>query len=83
MPSKRPNRRRFLSRPFWRDYLIAYVLIGVGFTLNDVAVSPPRNKVLQVVAATLFFAGLLVFASAIAHSLCFVMGGKPPRGGIT
>jgi hypothetical protein len=75
MPS---NRRRFLSRPFWRDYVIAYVLIGVGFMLNDIAVSPPRNKALQVLAMALFFAGLLVFAVALGHSLWFVMGGKPP-----
>jgi hypothetical protein len=49
--------------------------------LNDIAVSPPRKKALQVFAIVLFFAGLLVFAVALGHSLWFVMGGKPPRNG--
>src|SRR5579862_4014811 len=26
-------RTRFVARPFWRDYVIAYVLIGTGFTM--------------------------------------------------
>ena len=34
--------RTFLARPFWRDYVVAYVSIGFGFLMIDIAASQPR-----------------------------------------
>jgi len=81
MKSRRDNRRHFSRRPPWRDYLFAYVLIGVGFALTDVSAVPPHSSVPHIIGAVLFFAGLLIFIAAVGHSIWFVLGGKPPRDG--
>jgi len=70
------NRRVSIRRPFWRNYLVAYLLIGAGFLLGEVQPSAP---LLEVLGATMFIAGLLIFAIAIGYSIWFVAGGKPPR----
>src|SRR5215207_5797200 len=36
--------RTFLGRPFWRDYVVAYVLIGLGFMLSS-PVAPVHRAV--------------------------------------
>jgi len=75
------NRRMFLRWPFWRSYLVAYLLIGMGFLQGDTG--PSRSRLVEVVGGTMFCAGLLVFAVAIGFSIWFVAGGKPPRNGAT
>jgi hypothetical protein len=75
------SRRQFLARPFWRDYGIAYLLIGFGFLLGDVASAPSANHLLKLASTVIFFAGLLVFATALSYSVWFIAGGKPPRNG--
>jgi hypothetical protein len=75
-------RRRVLKRPLWRNYLTAYLLIGGGFILGDVAGAPPANRVLEVAGATIGCAGLLVFISAVAHSIWSVLRKKKPAHGI-
>jgi hypothetical protein len=64
------------KRPLWRSYLVAYLLIGVGFLLGDIAATSPGTHWLEMLGATMFFAGLLVFAAAIANSVWFVLGGR-------
>jgi hypothetical protein len=74
----RPQRRRrpFLARPFYRDYVVAYVLIASGMVLFDRAGMPPGSLALEILGATLLVTGLLIFVSAIVYSIWFVLGGK-------
>lgn len=65
-------RKRFLARPFWRDYVVAYVLIGVGFTMVDIGASqrePSQRLLVLIPALTLCALGLLVFFCAVGWSL--------------
>ena len=65
-------RNRFLARPFWRDYVVAYVLIGVGFTMVGIGASQresPGRLVVLIPAVMLFGLGFLVFFCAIGWSL--------------
>jgi hypothetical protein len=73
-PQRRP--RPFLARPFYRDYVVAYLLIGVGSVLADHACVPPENLPLEIFGATVAVAGFLIFVSAVAYSIWFVLGGK-------
>jgi hypothetical protein len=75
------QRRPFIARPFYRDYVVACVLISFGLVLADHACVPPENLALQIFGATLAFAGFLIFVLAIGYSIWFVVGGKPPRNG--
>jgi hypothetical protein len=79
MQPRTPIRLGFIKRPLGRNYLIAYLLIGGGFLLGDIAVGSTGKRVLEVVGTTIFFAGLFVFAAAVAHSVWFIMGGIPPH----
>ncbi len=65
-------RNRFLARPFWRDYVVAYVMIGFGFTLNDIGVTQPDRfdrLMVEIPAITIFVAGVVVLVCAIGWSL--------------
>ena len=65
-----PN--RFLARPFWRDYVLAYVLIGVGFTLVGLGSSQREGLerlFILTAAATLLAFGWVVFFCAVGWSL--------------
>ena len=81
MQPTRPNRAAYAKRPLWRNYLFAYLLIGVGASIGSVAVGPSGNRIVEAAGATLLFIGLLVFVAALGHSFWFVAGGKPPRNG--
>lgn len=52
-----------------------------GFLIGDSAMIATETSLLELLGAIMFFAGLLIFILAIAHSLWFVAGGKPPRNG--
>jgi hypothetical protein len=67
----------FGKRPLWRNYLAAYLLIGSGFMLGDIAITGRHGGVIEIVGAAIFFAGILVFAAALAHSIWFVISRKP------
>jgi hypothetical protein len=65
-------RKRFLARPFWRDYVVAYVLIGVGFTMVDVGASQRESSdrlFVLIPAFTLLAFGSVVFFCAVGWSL--------------
>lgn len=54
------GRRTFLARPFWRDYVIAYVLIGLGWMLTS-PVAPVHPAI-----------GIVILAWGAATFLCAV-----------
>ena len=56
--------RTFLARPFWRDYVLSYVLIGFGFTLT----SPSFPMLLRAVGALLGIGGVVVLICALGYS---------------
>ncbi len=56
--------RTFLARPFWRDYVVAYVLIGLGFMLSG-----PTSPVHPTVGVAMFTCGAVVFVCAVGWSL--------------
>jgi hypothetical protein len=65
-------RNRFLARPFWRDYVVAYVLIGVGFTMVGIGASQRQSSdrlFVLIPAFTLGALGFVVFFCAISWSL--------------
>ena len=65
-------RNRFLARPFWRDYVVSYVLIGVGFTMVDVGASQreaSERLFVLIPAFTLCGLGFVVFFCAVGWSL--------------
>jgi hypothetical protein len=78
MRIKRPNRRVPPRRPFWSEYSVACALIIFGFLLGDQAAVHPGSTALQIIAATVFYSGLLVFALAIGYSLWFAARPKKP-----
>ncbi len=65
------ERRSFLARPFWRDYVLSYVLIGIGFTM--VAIGAPQRGAdrwfVLVPAFAVFGLGFMVFFCAVGWSL--------------
>ena len=64
------SRKTFLARPFWRDYVLAYVLIGTGFVIGDIAAPSPhdlRRTILLGIAGTLLSAGLAIFLAALLY----------------
>ena len=73
MPPQRP--RTFLARPFWRDYVVAYVLIGLGFMLTS-HFAPVHRAVGVVILAC----GAVIFACAVGWSLLSTWRPRPPRG---
>ena len=65
------SRRPFLARPFWRDYVVGAVLIGVGFMVNDYAAITRGSGgwVLRIAALTLMGTGTVFLLCAIGWSL--------------
>jgi hypothetical protein len=57
-------RRSFLARPFWRDYVLAYVLIGLGFMLSS-----PVAPVHHVVGLAILACGAVIFICAVGWSV--------------
>lgn len=65
-------RNRFLARPFWRDYVVAYVLIGSGFTIVGIGVpnrEPVSRQVIIGVGAAFLGAGAVIFVCAVVWSI--------------
>lgn len=64
-------RRRFLARPFWRDYVLAFILLGMGILMVDVA-APRRGAdrwwILGPALAS-FITGFIFFVCAIGHGV--------------
>jgi len=68
-----------VKRPLWRNYLFAYLIIGMGVVLVDVSAGPNRNIVGMIVGVTSFLVGLLIFVTAVVTSVRFVLAGKPKQ----
>ena len=56
--------RTFLARPFWRDYVVAYVLIGLGFMLSS-----PVAPVYRAVGLVILTCGAVIFLCAVGWSV--------------
>ena len=56
--------RAFLARPFWRDYVVAYVLIGLGFILSS-----PVAPVHRVVGLVILACGAVIFLCAVGWAV--------------
>jgi hypothetical protein len=56
--------RTFFARPFWRDYVVAYLLIGLGFMLSS-----PVAPVHRAVGVVILAGGALILVCAIGWSL--------------
>lgn len=67
-------RNHFLARPFWRDYVLAYVLIGLGFMLSS-----PNAAVHQGVGIAILACGALIFLCAVGWSLYATCTGRRSR----
>jgi hypothetical protein len=73
MANNGPRRSRtFLARPFWRDYVLAYLLIGVGFMIT----SPAFPRASRVVGAVLLAIGAAIFACAMGWSFWSTLRGR-------
>ncbi len=61
----------FLARPFWRDYLLAYVLIGAGCLLLDSGDTrrPPGDLRPLIPGGVVFCCGMAIFLCAFGWSL--------------
>ena len=70
------------KKPPWRDYLVAHLLIGGGFSVVDAFAGPSGNVGFEIVGVTILIAGLLVFVAALGNSVSFVLSGKQRRNGI-
>lgn len=55
--------RRFLRNPWWRDWVLAYVLIGMGFIWS----SPGAGN--WWVGVALMALGGAIFLAAVAHGI--------------
>lgn len=75
MQFKRPDRGTHFKRPFWRDYVFSYILIGLGFMANDIA-AVEHTRLGSAISLTVFGIGLLIFVMAAGYSLWFGRGGK-------
>jgi hypothetical protein len=69
--------RAFRDRPVYRNYGVAYVLIGSGFLFGNLATAAGQNAILRVLAGTLFIAGLLLLISSIAFSISLCDSWQP------
>jgi hypothetical protein len=56
-------RRRFLTRPFWRVWVLAGVFIALGFMLTA-----PGAPLHPAAGLALFFAGLGIFCCAVGYA---------------
>jgi len=68
---QKQSRRRFLGRPFWRDWVVCYVLIGAGFTLLDASVfrHDLHGRLGEALAIVLVGSGASVLLSAVFHAV--------------
>ena len=65
-------RRRFLLRPFWRDWVLSGVIIGIGFLL-----SAPGRPLAGWPGFVVIGAGAAIFVAAVVHALwSFFSGGR-------
>jgi len=58
------GRRTFLARPFWRDYVVACVLIGLGWMLTS-----PSAPVHRAVGTAILAWGVVTFLCAVGWSI--------------
>ena len=56
--------RTFLARPFWRDYVVAHALIGLGFLLSS-----PHAPVHPAIGIAILACGAAIFLGAVGWSL--------------
>jgi hypothetical protein len=70
-PPPQKRRRPFLARPFWRDYVVAYLLIGAGIVVGDIGIPDrsPRRWLFLVPGIISLTAGCAVLLCAIAHGI--------------
>ena len=66
-----------VERPWWRNYLLAYLLVGLGATVFDVSAGPTGSVFGRTAGAIGFLAGFAIFTAAIGSSVRFVLGPKP------
>lgn len=78
-PPTARQRRRFLARPFWRDYVLAYVCIGFGAVLYDCAAPAHgfERAVLLALATFIGIPGILILGCALGYSFSIVL--RRPR----
>jgi hypothetical protein len=71
------SRRPFLTRPFWRDWVLCGVLIGAGFVLLDATVfrHDLQGRVAEGLAIALLGGGASVLLAAIFHAV-FQVGAR-------
>lgn len=58
------GRRTFLARPLWRDYVLACMLIGLGFMLTS-----PAAPVHRAVGVVILACGVAILVCAVGWSL--------------
>jgi hypothetical protein len=59
--------KSFRNRPFWRDWVLGGVFIGVGFM-----VYAPGHPLINVAGAALMLTGVAIFVAAFTHAVCSV-----------
>src|SRR5271170_1753837 len=68
---QKQSRRPFLSRPFWRDWVLCGLLIGVGFVLLDATAfrHDLQGRLGEGLAIALLGGGASVLLAAIFHAV--------------
>jgi hypothetical protein len=69
------SRKSFLARPFWRDYVLACVLIGLGFMLTSPAAPVHRGVGIAILAC-----GAVIFLCAVGWSVVYAWRASRLRG---
>ena len=57
--------RRFTTRPFWRDWVLGGVLLGIGFAVTP-SFHDPRTGLPSIV---LMAAGAIILLAALTHAV--------------
>lgn len=73
----RPGKPRpFLARPFWRDYVMAFLLIALGFLLSDPGLAGQGRWVVLGPALASFAEGIAIFLVAVGWSVWMALRGR-------
>jgi hypothetical protein len=73
MQHERPS-RGFLLRPFWRDWVLAGLIIALGFML-----SPPGGPLAGWPGLVVMGIGAAIFLAALGHSIWRVIAPSDKR----